>query len=140
MQLLENAFVMHTRWLRPTWAKIWTHYFGDDFDANGRKAFQAHYASIKEMVPPSNLLVYKVSEGWEPLCRFLGQPVPPQPYPMGNRVSVFQRRFRDAMFYNAQEMAEKVGRMLAIYLGLAWVLRVMKRWLVRMLLLRQLGG
>lgn len=133
MQLLENVFVMHTRWLRPTWTKIWTHYFNDNFEANGRKAFEAHYASVKEMAPPENLLVYKVSEGWEPLCKFLGQPVPPQPYPTGNRVSVFQQRFRDAIFYNGKEMVEKLAKMMAIYLCFNWVFKkITKRSLVDM--------
>ncbi|ODM18661.1 hypothetical protein SI65_05278 [Aspergillus cristatus] len=59
MQLLENLSFMHTRWLRPTWTKIWTHYFNDNFEANGRKAFEAHYASVREMIPPENLLIYK---------------------------------------------------------------------------------
>ena len=134
MQLLENVFFMHTRWLRPTWTKIWKHYFNDNFEANGRKAYEAHYASVKEMVPPQNLLVYKVSEGWEPLCKFLGQPVPPQPYPTGNRVSVFQRRFRDALFYNGKEMVEKLGKMIAIYLCLTWVLKVTKRPIFKMVM------
>lgn len=134
MQLLENVFFMHTRWLRPTWTRIWKHYFNDNFEANGRKAYEAHYASVKEMVPPQNLLVYKVSEGWEPLCKFLGQPVPPQPYPTGNRVSVFQRRFRDAIFYNGKEMVEKLGKMIAIYLCLTWVFKVTKRPIFKMVM------
>lgn len=130
MQFLENVFLMHTRWLRPTWTKIWTHYFHGNFEANGRKTFEAHYASVKEMVPAENLLVYKVSEGWEPLCKFLGQPVPPQPYPTGNHVSVFQQRFRDAIFYNGKEMIEKLGKIISIYLCFKWLLKAMKRSLV----------
>lgn len=85
------------------------------------------------MVPPENLLVYKVSESWEPLCKSLGQPVPPQLYPTGNRVSVFQQRFRDAIFYNGQEMVEKLGKMMVIYLCFNWVLKKgLKRSLVDM--------
>ncbi|KAL4800098.1 NAD dependent epimerase/dehydratase [Aspergillus venezuelensis] len=114
-QLLENVLVMHTRWLRPTWAKIWKHYFNNNFEANGRKAFRTHYDRVKEIVPPESLLVYNVSQGWEPLCKFLGHPVPRQPYPTGNQVSVFQKRFQDALFYNAKEMVEKLGTMLVIY-------------------------
>ena len=31
---------------------------------------------MKAAFPPERLLVYDVAEGWEPLCRFLGRPVP----------------------------------------------------------------
>ncbi|KAL4959212.1 sulfotransferase family protein [Aspergillus stella-maris] len=125
-QLLENVFIMHTRWLQPTWKKIWKHYFNNNFKANGCKAFRAHYARVKEIVPPENLLVYKVSEGWEPLCKFLGQPLPRQPYPTGNQVSVFQKRFQDALFYNAKEMVEKSGRMLVLYVCFRWLFKITK--------------
>ena len=34
--------------------------------------------------PPDKLLVYHVSEGWEPLCKFLGKEVPDTPFPHEN--------------------------------------------------------
>ena len=34
--------------------------------------------------PPERLLVFNPSEGWEPLCRFLGVPVPTEPFPHDN--------------------------------------------------------
>ena len=43
-----------------------------------------HAEEVKETVPPPRLLVYSVTEGWEPLCRFLGQPVPDVPFPHAN--------------------------------------------------------
>ncbi|PWY77587.1 hypothetical protein BO83DRAFT_461497 [Aspergillus eucalypticola CBS 122712] len=65
-----------TRWILPTWQKNWKYYFNDNFDANGRKAFEAHNSHIKDIVPAENLLVYHVKDGWEPLCEFLGKSVP----------------------------------------------------------------
>lgn len=35
-------------------------------------------------LPPERLLVHRSAEGWEPLCRFLGVPVPAEPYPRVN--------------------------------------------------------
>jgi Sulfotransferase domain len=32
-------------------------------------------------VPADRLLVYEVTHGWEPLCAFLGVPVPDEPFP-----------------------------------------------------------
>lgn len=35
-------------------------------------------------MPKDQLLEFRVQEGWDPLCKFLGQPVPSQPFPMTN--------------------------------------------------------
>jgi hypothetical protein len=35
-------------------------------------------------VPPERLLVHRAADGWELLCRFLGVPVPAEPYPRVN--------------------------------------------------------
>ena len=40
-------------------------------------------------MPPERLLVYEVKEGWEPLCRFLGVPVPQTPFPHVNDAETF---------------------------------------------------
>ena len=36
---------------------------------------------VKAVVPPHQLLVFNVKEGWEPLCKFLDCPVPTIPFP-----------------------------------------------------------
>ncbi|MEO5708032.1 MAG: sulfotransferase family protein [Alteraurantiacibacter sp.] len=40
--------------------------------------------SVLDRVPAENLLVYRPGDGWEPLCAFLGVPVPAEPYPRVN--------------------------------------------------------
>lgn len=40
-----------------------------------------HERDVKEAFPAERLLVYEVSQGWEPLCRFLGVNVPEVPFP-----------------------------------------------------------
>ena len=56
---------------------------GLDKDQLGR-AFIAHNEAVKALIPADRLLVYDVSEGWEPLCRFLGKPVPADVFPRTN--------------------------------------------------------
>jgi hypothetical protein len=34
--------------------------------------YKAHNAKVRETIPSERLLVYHVSDGWGPLCRFLG--------------------------------------------------------------------
>lgn len=44
-------------------------------------AFEEHNRRVREEVPPSRLLVFRVQDGWAPLCRFLGCEAPPEPFP-----------------------------------------------------------
>ena len=44
-----------------------------------------HNEKIKRITPKERLLVFKLDEGWEPLCNFLGRPVPDVPFPRGKR-------------------------------------------------------
>ena len=48
------------------------------------KAFSDHNEAVKASIPESQLLVFEVKEGWEPLCRFLDMPVPDEPFPRSN--------------------------------------------------------
>jgi hypothetical protein len=36
------------------------------------------------------LLVYKLGDGWEPLCKFLNKPVPANPFPKNNSSDEFR--------------------------------------------------
>ena len=40
--------------------------------------------SVIDALPPERLLVFSPKEGWEPLCGFLGVPVPNEPFPRIN--------------------------------------------------------
>lgn len=67
--------------------------FPPGLDRDGlMKAFVAHNDAVKAAIPASQLLVYQVKEGWEPLCRFLGQPVPSEPFPRTNDRAEFWAR------------------------------------------------
>jgi hypothetical protein len=46
--------------------------------------FKQHIEEVKETVPPDRLLVVSVAEGWGPLCEFLDEPVPDEPFPHEN--------------------------------------------------------
>ena len=47
--------------------------------AHAIAVFDAYEAEVKARVPADRLLVFRAADGWEPLCRFLGKPVPPTP-------------------------------------------------------------
>lgn len=46
--------------------------------------FQRHNVEVRATVPADRLLIYQAGQGWEPLCAFLGIPVPSEPYPLEN--------------------------------------------------------
>ena len=48
-------------------------------------AYERHNAEVRRSAPPGRLLVWRASEGWEPICRALGLPVPEAPFPWTNR-------------------------------------------------------
>jgi hypothetical protein len=52
--------------------------------------YEANIRSVKETVAPERLLVHEAADGWEPLCAFLGVPVPDQPYPSRNNADQFR--------------------------------------------------
>ncbi|WP_232327628.1 sulfotransferase family protein [Herbidospora yilanensis] len=56
------------------------------------EVFLRHNEEVKAAVPADRLLVYECREGWEPLCRFLGVPVPDVPFPHVNDRTQFNRR------------------------------------------------
>ncbi|MFI6603938.1 sulfotransferase family protein [Nonomuraea sp. NPDC050536] len=55
------------------------------------KAFTRHVEEVKATIPAERLLVFEVSQGWEPLCDFLGVPVPSEPFPRVNDAAHFDR-------------------------------------------------
>ena len=56
------------------------------------KAFEAHSEAVKAEIPAERLLVYEVKQGWQPLCKFLGVPVPPDAFPRTNDRADFWER------------------------------------------------
>jgi hypothetical protein len=54
--------------------------------------FLEHEKAVVAEAPPERLLVYEASEGWQPLCDFLGCDVPDEPFPRVNTTEEFQTR------------------------------------------------
>lgn len=54
------------------------------------EAFEAHTKEVQRTCPAGRLLTFDVAQGWEPLCAFLGKPVPSVPFPNVNNTSDFQ--------------------------------------------------
>jgi len=76
---------------------FFTSFIGDLADRIHDRAFMTdhfrrHTEAVKAAIPSERLLVYEAGQGWEPLCRFLGAPIPDAPYPSENNRAEFAAR------------------------------------------------
>lgn len=78
-----------------------------------RATMTAHFRrwnqSVIDGVPAARLLVFAVQDGWEPLCRFLGVPVPDVAYPRVNSRDELNVQLQGA----PATMTERAARMRA---------------------------
>ena len=65
---------------------------GRDDDDRAIAVFERHNAEVRRVIPAERLLVYQVSEGWAPLCAFLGVPAPTEEMPHVNSTKEFNAR------------------------------------------------
>lgn len=75
--------------------KLWKEMFQGSFTDNGREVFHQHYDMVRTLVPKENLLEYSVKEGWNPLCEFLGVPIPDEPFPRLNDSEAFAEKAKE---------------------------------------------
>lgn len=67
--------------------------FHGDPASHGLRVYREHNARVQRVTEPDRLLVYQVSEGWEPLCRFLGKDTPDSAFPKTNSVAEHRALF-----------------------------------------------
>ncbi|ATY64535.1 hypothetical protein A9K55_003862 [Cordyceps militaris] len=85
--------------------------YNGDLERNRRKSFQAHYDLVRSLVAPDRLLEYHTSDGWGPLCSFLGVPVPADEVPFLNQTESFRERLRKR---NLAMIGDQLKRLLEI--------------------------
>lgn len=73
---------------------VWDGVFDGRFEdkEHALKTFNEHIEAVKATVPADRLLIFALSEGWNPLCKFLGAPVPDGPFPHANDREAFVQR------------------------------------------------
>jgi len=77
MKAMETAIVRQTFGCAPT-------------DRAGvLAAYRRRTEEVRAAIPRERLLVFDVSQGWEPLCAFLGVPVPGAAFPRTNSTQEF---------------------------------------------------
>lgn len=56
---------------------------------------EKHEAFLRKAIPEEKLFWYEVKQGWEPLCKILGVPIPDVPFPHNNSMSDAQQTYND---------------------------------------------
>ena len=81
------------RWQTMVIGTIWNGIFDGRFEdeAHAIRVFEENSEQVKRLVAPDRLLVFEAKDGWEPLCAFLGVPVPDGPYPHVNEAARMKR-------------------------------------------------
>ncbi|KAI9691512.1 MAG: hypothetical protein M1822_007583 [Bathelium mastoideum] len=76
----------------------------DDMRAKALFMYEHHYALVRSITPKHRLLEFSLESKWEPLCEFLGKPVPNNPFPHANE--------RDAIRAMVWDLGRKGAKMI----------------------------
>ncbi|OBS20443.1 hypothetical protein FPOA_06812 [Fusarium poae] len=80
----KASFKMHQGWTKAPTPETTVEHL--------KEAYIGHNKYIRENVPADQLLDFQLSQGWEPLCRFLGKPIPDVPFPHANDSAAYKAR------------------------------------------------
>jgi hypothetical protein len=69
-----------------------------------KQGFIRHNANVRERVPKGNLLEWVPEDGFEPICQFLGKPVPKEGFPNINKGSSAAQLHKSLIALRAIEM------------------------------------
>jgi hypothetical protein len=100
---------------------VWERLFDGRFEEReyAIQVFNEWIEDVKRTVPREKLLIFNLADGWDPLCEFLGAPIPKKPFPHINSRSMTRLVFTST-------------RVLAVFT--VGTLAAMVVWLVRTLL------
>lgn len=94
---------------------VWQGLFGGRFEDRDHAVatYRRHTAEVVNGLDPERLLVFEVADGWEPLCRFLGVPVPDEPFPHANDAAWIRRRLTAVRYTTRALPAVAAGALVA---------------------------
>ena len=89
---------------------------------NWIQGYNRAYDEARRIVPEEQRLEFSLDQGWEPLCRFLGNEIPNKPFPHANDSASFEAGIKvlvKRMYLRAarQNLPYVVG---ALAVGVGW--------------------
>lgn len=106
----------------PMLTKLFATFFQGDFPSRGKEVFRNYYDEVRRLVPRENILEYHISQGWDPLCEFLGAPKPVVAFPRLNDTEAFVRR---CQIRNARQICNGLFRYFLLLLSIKLLLFVL---------------
>jgi Sulfotransferase domain len=64
-----------------------------DDEVVSKAAYEQHLDDVRAAIAPGRLIEWQTGDGWEPLCRGLGLPVPAQEFPHVNSTEQYRARW-----------------------------------------------
>lgn len=96
---VRSFFCSELFWVEENFLRcLWPTFFRGDFEHTGKIVLSEHCATVRGCcagVPGRKLLEWSPEDGWEPLCKFLGKPVPKGPFPSGNTSEEYNVRIQE---------------------------------------------
>jgi len=100
----------------------------DRFVTHGKETYVQMHDEVRRLVPEDRRLDYRLGEGWERLCAFLGEDVPEGDFPRVNETAEFGERVmimnRQALGRVARRVRWWVGGVVVPVVGVAWFVYV----------------
>ncbi|KAL8904377.1 MAG: hypothetical protein Q9207_003302 [Kuettlingeria erythrocarpa] len=92
---LDSRFVGKLGSTSERWTAGWMEaHSKKEMQDKARGKCKEHYAMIKRVTPPGRLLIFKLEDGWEPLCSFLEKPIPNVEFPRVNESAALAEKIR----------------------------------------------
>jgi hypothetical protein len=82
--------------------------------ARSKEMYKMYYALVRSLAAEGRILEYRLGDGWEPLCKFLGKDVPDVPFPHVNDKEANAQGFKELgviMIKHAAWNAVTIGAM-----------------------------
>lgn len=91
--------------------------------ARSRDEYMKHYALVRSLVGEGRLLEFRLQDGWEPLCEFLGKPVPAEKFPHLNDSVANTQAFKEMILKGFKNIARNVAILATVGVISGYVVR-----------------
>src|SRR4051812_9863448 len=97
----------------------------DEIRENARQRYLEHYETVRRIVPEDKILNFRLTDGWGPLCAFLGKEVPTEEFPWVNEEKAFQETVRKVQHEMVAQAIRKLAPVIftGVVLGIAYFVR-----------------
>lgn len=102
IRLFKGLMSADFRWIEEEQSNSKAKMFHLTFQSREKAAqfYEEWMTEVFSKIPPEDLLVYDVKQGWDPLCRFLNIPVPNVPFPRVNESADIQTAIRNMKVFS----------------------------------------